>query len=201
MWQTPKTDWSERDYFNIGDYNRIKGNAEQAQVDPWEDSIYSEDLDYSDRVTKTLKAKRSNQVFLTVLVVLIVLVAAVPVGFYFYAMNGGGKNDPSVVAKSGSSSSKAATSTSLKSTSVDSSAFDSKSTTSSSSSASSSTTSSTSSTTTSSSTKESTYTIKAGDNLSKIAAANGMTIDELVSLNGIDTANYMLMPGDTLKVK
>lgn len=25
-WQTPKTDWSESDYFNIGDYNRIVGN-------------------------------------------------------------------------------------------------------------------------------------------------------------------------------
>jgi hypothetical protein len=33
MWQTPKTDWkwvseSEGDFFNCGDYNRIKGNIE-----------------------------------------------------------------------------------------------------------------------------------------------------------------------------
>lgn len=26
MWQTPKTDWQASDYFNISDYNRIKGN-------------------------------------------------------------------------------------------------------------------------------------------------------------------------------
>lgn len=26
MWQTPKTDWEAGEYFNIGDYNRIKGN-------------------------------------------------------------------------------------------------------------------------------------------------------------------------------
>lgn len=25
-WRTPKTDWSESDYFNIGDYNRIVDN-------------------------------------------------------------------------------------------------------------------------------------------------------------------------------
>lgn len=27
-WQTPKTDWVSTDFFNIGDYNRIKGNLE-----------------------------------------------------------------------------------------------------------------------------------------------------------------------------
>lgn len=26
MWQTPKTNWQANDYFNISDYNRIKGN-------------------------------------------------------------------------------------------------------------------------------------------------------------------------------
>lgn len=29
MWQTPKTDWQERDFFNIQDYNRIKGNLDE----------------------------------------------------------------------------------------------------------------------------------------------------------------------------
>lgn len=28
MWITPKTNWTSSDYFNIGDYNRIKGNLE-----------------------------------------------------------------------------------------------------------------------------------------------------------------------------
>lgn len=27
-WQTPKTNWEKTDYFNIGDYSRIKGNLE-----------------------------------------------------------------------------------------------------------------------------------------------------------------------------
>ena len=28
MWKTPKTDWVSEDYFNVEDYNRIKGNLE-----------------------------------------------------------------------------------------------------------------------------------------------------------------------------
>lgn len=28
MWQQPKTDWKETDFFNVEDYNRIKGNLE-----------------------------------------------------------------------------------------------------------------------------------------------------------------------------
>lgn len=28
MWQQPKTDWQASDFFNITDYNRIKGNLE-----------------------------------------------------------------------------------------------------------------------------------------------------------------------------
>lgn len=27
-WQTPKTNWEKGDYFNIGDYSRMKGNLE-----------------------------------------------------------------------------------------------------------------------------------------------------------------------------
>jgi hypothetical protein len=29
MWQQPKTDWQADDYFNIEDYNRIKGNLNE----------------------------------------------------------------------------------------------------------------------------------------------------------------------------
>ena len=28
-WQQPKTDWKESDYFNVEDYNRIKGNLNE----------------------------------------------------------------------------------------------------------------------------------------------------------------------------
>ena len=32
MWQTPKTDWQERDFFNVEDYNRIKGNLNEIRA-------------------------------------------------------------------------------------------------------------------------------------------------------------------------
>lgn len=33
MWQNPKTDWKESDYFNIGDYNRIKENINEIKIE------------------------------------------------------------------------------------------------------------------------------------------------------------------------
>lgn len=32
MWQQPKTDWSEGDFFNIQDYNRIKNNLSEIRT-------------------------------------------------------------------------------------------------------------------------------------------------------------------------
>ena len=32
MWQTPKTDWQESDFFNVDDYNRIKGNLNEIRA-------------------------------------------------------------------------------------------------------------------------------------------------------------------------
>ena len=32
MWQTPKTDWQESDFFNVEDYNRIKGNLNEIRA-------------------------------------------------------------------------------------------------------------------------------------------------------------------------
>lgn len=32
MWIKPKTDWKETDFFNIQDYNRIKGNLEEIRM-------------------------------------------------------------------------------------------------------------------------------------------------------------------------
>lgn len=45
MWQQPKTDWKKDDFFNIQDYNRIKGNLNEIRSMavtmwsdfPWED--------------------------------------------------------------------------------------------------------------------------------------------------------------------
>ena len=32
MWQTPKTDWQESDFFNVEDYNRRKGNLNEIRA-------------------------------------------------------------------------------------------------------------------------------------------------------------------------
>ena len=32
MWQTPKTDWQESDFFNVEDYNRIKRNLNEIRA-------------------------------------------------------------------------------------------------------------------------------------------------------------------------
>ena len=32
MWQQPKTDWQSSDFFNIEDYNRIKGNLNEIRL-------------------------------------------------------------------------------------------------------------------------------------------------------------------------
>ena len=45
MWQQPKTDWKAGDYFNIGDYNRIKGNINEIRAQAltlWPDFEFKE---------------------------------------------------------------------------------------------------------------------------------------------------------------
>ena len=54
-------------------------------------------------------------------------------------------------------------------------------------------------TTTSAGTSNATYTVNAGDSLWGIANSNGMTLSELLSLNGLQ-ANSYIFPGDSLKI-
>ena len=45
MWQQPKTDWQEGEYFNIEDYNRIKGNLDEIRAQAlilWPDFSWNE---------------------------------------------------------------------------------------------------------------------------------------------------------------
>lgn len=45
MWQQPKTNWKESDFFNIEDYNRIKGNINEIRSQAlllWPDFIFEE---------------------------------------------------------------------------------------------------------------------------------------------------------------
>lgn len=54
MWQQPKTDWQASDYFNIEDYNRIKGNLNEIRQQAlilWPDFTFEdmgEDKTYMD---------------------------------------------------------------------------------------------------------------------------------------------------------
>lgn len=45
MWQQPKTNWQEGDFFNIEDYNRIKGNLNEIRSQAlllWPDFVFEE---------------------------------------------------------------------------------------------------------------------------------------------------------------
>lgn len=54
MWQPPKTDWKENDFFNIQDYNRIKENLNEIRslaLTLWSDFVFEEmgpDKSYED---------------------------------------------------------------------------------------------------------------------------------------------------------
>lgn len=54
MWQSPKTDWKKTDFFNIQDYNRIKGNLNEIRSEAlilWPDFLFEEmgaDKSYQD---------------------------------------------------------------------------------------------------------------------------------------------------------
>ncbi|WP_134643914.1 LysM peptidoglycan-binding domain-containing protein [Weissella cibaria] len=54
-------------------------------------------------------------------------------------------------------------------------------------------------TTTSAGASNATYMVKAGDSLWGIANSNGMTLSELLSLNGLQASSY-IFPGDSLKI-
>ena len=44
-------------------------------------------------------------------------------------------------------------------------------------------------------------TVQKGEGIDQIAARVGISVDQLLTLNGMDPNNYMLYPGDTLRVK
>ena len=54
MWQTPKTTWAPGDYFNIEDYNRIKGNLNalhEIATSAWSEFLFAKmgaDKTYAD---------------------------------------------------------------------------------------------------------------------------------------------------------
>lgn len=43
--------------------------------------------------------------------------------------------------------------------------------------------------------------MQAGEGPEQVAARTGISVETLYQLNGIDPNNYMLYPGDTLRIK
>ncbi|KRL43965.1 LysM peptidoglycan-binding domain-containing protein [Lacticaseibacillus manihotivorans] len=191
------------------------------QTKPW-NKQFEDDRDDDGNLSRvaTRKKKRGGSILAIVVWVALALVIIIPVTWQALRNNSANSsnypNDKITVtstskkAKSHSSSQKSesskksSSSTSSKSSSTSSSSVSSSSTPASSSSVSSSSSSvSSSSSSVSSSSSSSaatgTYTVKAGDNLYRIAVNHGMTLSELLQLNGM-SSGASISAGQTLKV-
>lgn len=196
---------------NKDNAKKTQGNGEE----PW-NKQFEDDRDESGSFSRVQKRKqtRGNKLLTTSFVVLLVFLFMVPV--LWSAVNKKMENSAttptkiSVASKSSSSSKELASeSTSSKQESSASSKEESSKQESSSSAQSESVASSTSShaessssvaSSSSSSAATGTYTVKAGDNLYRIAKNHGMSTEELVQLNGMTTTSTVV-PGQVLKVK
>lgn len=190
-------------------------------VQPWAKQ-FDDDRDDSGNLSRvaTRKKKRGNSIVIWVIWIALALIIIVPVTWYAWVSNqpsSGGDYSSSKItvntskkkatSKSASkaSSSKAKTNSSSSKTSQATSSVKKREATSSSAAVSSSSVatsqaSSSSTAASSSSTAETTYTVKAGDNLYRIAVNHGLTLDELLQLNGLSSGST-ISAGETLRVK
>lgn len=183
------------------------------QTKPW-NKQFEDDRDDDGNLSRvaTRKKKRGGSILAIVVWVALALVIIIPVTWQALRNNSANSNNypndkitvtsTSKKAKSHSSSQKSesskqsSSSTSSKATSTSSSSVSSTTPASSSSVSSSSSSVSSSS---SSSAATGTYTVKAGDNLYRIAVNHGMTLSELLQLNGM-SSGASISAGQTLKV-
>jgi LysM repeat protein len=196
-----------------------KDNAKKSQApaeEPWNNQ-FEDDLDDNGSFSRVKKRKqtRGNKILTTSLIVLLVLVLMVPI--VWQAVNQKMKNSATTATrisvtsksssvkdisssseKSSSSSKKESSSSSSSSTNDDTSSVSSSSKAESKSSSSAS--SSASSSSSSSTTATGSYTVKAGDNLYRIAVNHGMTLSQIQALNGMGSS-VTVTPGQVLKVK
>lgn len=176
--------------------------------EPWEQPIYESDEESANSRSAKRGGKKGDGIFNTVLIILILLVIAVPTGLWYYATHGDNDlNNPteSQAVESTTSSKKVAASSSATTTSSSSESSESTTTTTTTAAPEATTTTSeqtiesTTQTTAADNTASGSYTVKAGDNLYRIAVNHGMTLDELKALNGISDNSISI--GQTLKVK
>ncbi|MCH4057391.1 LysM peptidoglycan-binding domain-containing protein [Lapidilactobacillus gannanensis] len=193
------------------DQKNSQNNDQQAR--PWENTFDS-DRDENGKLSRvaTKKKERNNIVFVSILVVILLAVIGSTIWMWVAAQND--NKSPQIVVSSSSrvkSSVKSQKSETKKSSTKSSSSVSEEASSSSVSSteessteqsASEPVTESSSSTAASSSTAEtgSTYTVKSGDNLYRIAVNNGLTLDQLLSLNGL-TSSSAIAPGQQLRIK
>lgn len=163
--------------------------------EPWEQSIYDTKEDNGHSRIEKRQHKKGNTVFLTVLVILLLLIIALPIGTYWWVA----RDKPSN--KGTTPSSSVAVSSTENSTSTASSAD----------SSAQSSEAPTGNTTPSSEGEqtdvqaddvaESLYTeVLAGEGFKQVAERNGITVEQLMELNGL-TTDTIIHPGDSLRVQ
>ena len=192
--------------------------------EPWEQPIYDTEDEVSSRSSQR-QQKKGNTLFLSLFLVLLGLCIAIPAGAYFWIRNG--SSNASSASSTTTTSSVVESTTSSEVSSTKESSTEPESTTQTESVVASTpqsttvpeeTTPSTTSTyqqetqptstveeaTTPSSSAAadgSTVTVQPGDGPKQVAERAGITIDQLFALNGLDPNNYMIYPGQPLKVK
>ena len=207
--------------------DRHQSTENNETQEPWEQPIYDTDDEVSSRISQR-QQKKGNTLFLSLFLILLVLCIAIPAGAYFWIRNGSSNNataatssetSTSVVESSTSTTKEESTETST----VESSTIAEESTvsqdtgvTSESSIAAETTPTSSSEATyqagdsssnaaettpSSSAAAGSTTTVQAGEGPKQVAERAGITTDQLFELNGLDPNNFMLYPGQELRIK
>lgn len=188
-------------------------NKNNDAQEPWEQPIYDTESEENHSRSTQRRQKRGNSAFLTIVLILLFLIIAVPTVAGFWVMNR--NSQPATIETEQTSSSTLETTSST----VESSTSESEtSETTESSSIDEPESSEVENEPTEPETPESEdpieeptepeqnggeeyATVQAGDGPQQVADRAGITVDELYRLNNIDPNNFMLHPGDQLRVK
>lgn len=193
--------------------SKKKNDFDNETQEPWEQPIYDTDDETTSR-TQQRRQKRGTSKFLVILVILLSLCILVPAGFVMWLTHDKKNADstPSTASSSLVSSTKES-STNESSTSESSTTETSESESSSSSSEESVPSSTSSEESVPSSTEnnqqdqqnaqagEQYITVQNGEGPNQVAARAGISVDQLYQLNGIDPNNFLLYPGQQLRIK
>ena len=207
--------------------DRHQSTENNETQEPWEQPIYDTEDEASSRSTQR-QQKKGNTLFLSLFLILLGLCIAIPAGAYFWIRNG--SSNSATAASSSSTTSSIVESSTVEST-VESTTVSSEPTSDTQSVAGETTPTSavTPETTPSSTVTEpeqttpssvapqettptstpeagagvsgSTTVVQAGEGPRQVAERAGITVDQLFQLNGIDPNNYMLYPGQELRVQ